>query len=210
MREHYVYALYDIAGVAFYIGAGKGERMLSHVRKARSFARQYPASSKYAFIVDCIDRGFAPEGLKIADGLSRSEAMSLERDLISLIGRRDLETGPLLNSCEGGHGIKNFSPETRALIAERTRAAMADPALRQRLSAKAKERMAQPERRQALSENVRAISSDPDYRARLSRSQQARWIDPARREEARIKTMSLPQRARGKDGRFTSEVEAPT
>ena len=68
--------------------------------------------------------------------LSEDLAFSLEVSLISLIGRRDLGTGPLLNLTDGGEGRIGFvfTDDLRSLISDRTVTAMASPEFRLMLS----------------------------------------------------------------------------
>jgi hypothetical protein len=89
---------------------GRGDRWLTQEKNA---ARR--RSHKDHIICNMRDIGFSEiPKIKIAEGLSRVEAASLEVSLIAAIGR--LPNGPLVNYTAGGEGITDPSPETRAKI----------------------------------------------------------------------------------------------
>jgi hypothetical protein len=54
--------------------------------------------------------------LCIVAGLTREQAIDLEKDMIRLLGREPL--GPLVNRTDGGEGCENMSMEGRAAIAK--------------------------------------------------------------------------------------------
>ena len=102
---------YFIDGVPEYVGKGRGHRWASHMTdKESSYWLSHLRSSiqklktiKVAFVF-------------VADDES---AMTEERGLIALYGRRNLGTGTLYNLTAGGEGAAGCvrSPETRARIA---------------------------------------------------------------------------------------------
>ena len=100
MSTFYVYGYFREDGTPYYIGKGSGYRAWS---KTRSIHKPTDKSR-----------------IKIlADGLTEEEAYSWEADLISLLGRKDLGTGCLRNTIDGGSGGTSgrvLSAETRAKI----------------------------------------------------------------------------------------------
>lgn len=154
-RDRYVYAINDELGVPCYIGAGKGNRLNHHILAAQGKRKPPNAeSAKHLYFVNCIKRGYMPVAYKVAEDLTIEQAMAYERMLIAWYGRRDLGTGCLFNTCDGGFGIKNYSAKTKALISQRTREAMSAPEFRDNLSKKAKAKFARPGARERVSKNT--------------------------------------------------------
>lgn len=112
---HYVYMLYRLDGRPFYVGMGKGDRWIEHERVCRT---RLPNSHKNRIIREILDRGLRVPKVKLASGLTRSEAASLEIATIALIGREP--AGPLVNHTRGGDGLCNPSEEVRRRIAAAT------------------------------------------------------------------------------------------
>ena len=98
MKDFYVYAFVSKTDnkTVRYIGKGKGTRMTD------DSGRRYRVPLK--------------NRKKVAKGLTEQEAFNLERFLIALYGRLDLETGTLTNLTDGGEGSSGYVPteETRA------------------------------------------------------------------------------------------------
>jgi hypothetical protein len=89
----------------FYIGKGKNNRYLDHIKfpnsdkniiKQRLINKIINNTKQYPLI----------EFLKI--GLLSSEALNLEIELIKIIGRRNLKLGSLVNLTDGGEGVSGF------------------------------------------------------------------------------------------------------
>ena len=104
-KEYYVYVYLDprkqgkfiynslkFLHEPIYIGKGKGKRHIQ-LKDRNSFI-----TAKLAKIDN------KPIILIIADNLKESEAFDLEKELITLIGRRDLGKGSLCNLSDGGEG----------------------------------------------------------------------------------------------------------
>lgn len=109
-KPYYVYVLHRADGRPFYVGKGVGLRVLDHEAEARNTNRlthklnvirslfQMKVSIHYS-----LDSSFEDE----------AEALARERQLIQIIGRHDLGTGPLTNQTDGGEGTSNPSEESR-------------------------------------------------------------------------------------------------
>ena len=93
----------------FYVGKGKGDRAESHLKKAKN-------THLRRRIAKMLSEGLHPLIEKIC-AINEDHALFLEVCLISVLGRQDLNRGPLLNHTDGGDGLKNASPETRAKMA---------------------------------------------------------------------------------------------
>lgn len=88
----------------FYVGIGKSE---NH-KRATEFRRRnqlwHNVVNKYGFIYEIIN-----------DNITWAEACKIEKELIKLLGRKNLNTGKLVNMTDGGDGTYNIivSDETR-------------------------------------------------------------------------------------------------
>lgn len=117
-QNYYVYILYREDGVTpFYVGKGKGDRWLAHELNAKR-GRSY----KDNIIMGMKDAGIIVPKKKIAEGLSNSEALSLEIQMIKEIGRI-CDGGPLTNLTAGGDGVPDLSPEAKERHRKNTAAA---------------------------------------------------------------------------------------
>lgn len=86
----YVYAFFRADGTPCYIGKGKGVRMGQNGKSGRStYLRNILLSEDV-------------ERVKLIDGLTEDEALSMERFFIAAIGRKVDGTGPLVNITPGG------------------------------------------------------------------------------------------------------------
>lgn len=168
-REHYVYVLYHEDGqTPFYVGLGSGDRWAHHER----MTRQGKQSPKDSVIRAMLDRGIAVPKRKVAEGLTRMEAIRMEIDLISSIGRSP--NGPLTNRTAGGEGARGLDPETRA----------------KRSESQKRNFIAHPERRARISEIHRNRQHSPrsaETKAKLSAvlkgSDAWKKVDPDRRRQ---------------------------
>ena len=87
----------------FYVGEGVYTRRLDHLQEAKNNSHpKYANKHKFYRIKKLLTSGTPPIIKIIADNLNKSAAQQLEINLIALIGRRDLENGPLLNLTVGG------------------------------------------------------------------------------------------------------------
>lgn len=123
--DYYVYLLLDSSkpGVwkygdlvfdhePFYIGKGKGDRIKNTTYDKLSFKGKKLAKLK-SNNIEIISK-------KLFESLTNTESIEKEKYLISLIGRRDLDKGPLVNTTDGGDGRLNskHSEEIKSKISK--------------------------------------------------------------------------------------------
>ena len=110
MTQFYTYIYYD-SSTPIYVGKGKEQRAYVHLNRKG----KHPLTHKLAKMKR---EGKEPQ-IQIIDAPNEAEAFKMEELLISMIGRRDLGTGTLLNLTDGGEGAAGAicSTETRAKMA---------------------------------------------------------------------------------------------
>lgn len=85
MSDYYVYHLIDPrSGAVFYVGKGKGGRMLQHERDVRA-GKKIDNAHKYAVIQSIIDDGLSVTTIKVAKGISEQSALDLEEEHIATL-----------------------------------------------------------------------------------------------------------------------------
>jgi LEM-3-like GIY-YIG domain len=101
-KDFYVYQYVNRhTGVPFYVGKGKNYRSTSHLNEARKTSTNNPK-------LNMIRKLNFEEGVEIEvikKDLEESRALALEAELIRKIGRKELNSGPLLNRSNGGEGL---------------------------------------------------------------------------------------------------------
>src|SRR5690606_3288521 len=105
----YKYNKYKFLHEPIYVGKGKGKRAYYYKHKNNNHLKNKLARM-----------GQPPIILIIAKKLLENRAFELEKELISLIGRIDLKTGPLCNFTDGGEGVSGaiVSEETKIKLSE--------------------------------------------------------------------------------------------
>lgn len=108
----YVYILYRPDQTPFYVGKGKGRRVLHHEREALGRGKTHKLNT-----IRAITRSGGQIGYKIVEVFEDEvRCHSLEIELIRRYGRHDLGTGPLTNLTDGGEGVSGLSDESRLRI----------------------------------------------------------------------------------------------
>jgi len=103
----YKYGEYEFSHEPFYVGKGSGKRYLFSTHKYNTY------------LMNKINKiNIESTGTVIhfvSKSLSEQDAFDLEIKLISLIGRKDKKSGPLLNHTDGGDGMSGYkiSQETQ-------------------------------------------------------------------------------------------------
>ena len=165
--EHYCYILSDPSrgNESIYVGKGKGSRAWSHFKRTD----KHPLTNR----LKTMESLKVKANVSIYSGFDEEFAFFLEEELIAKIGRKDLETGPLLNMTKGGEGkVKSItSQETKEKlrIAGRNRKQTAEAKLkisqsrqqmseetREKIRAAAKSRKSNPRRSEETKDKIRA------------------------------------------------------
>lgn len=102
-KGSYSYGEYHFEYEPFYVGKGKNDRYLTHLRIA-SGDRKGKNNLVISKIRSIINDGFEPIIIKLYENLSESEYSKYEIDTISEIGKICDDKGPLLNITDGGDG----------------------------------------------------------------------------------------------------------
>jgi hypothetical protein len=108
----YKYGNYCFLYEPFYVGKGKGKRY-DDVNNGRS--------NYFKGIINKIKgSGLNSIILKIKEDLNEKNSFKFEEQLINLIGRKDLNKGPLINFTNGGEGISGYrhNYKTKKLMSE--------------------------------------------------------------------------------------------
>lgn len=84
----------------FYVGKGKKDRHLFHLNKVKNDCK-YKDSIKFRIIKENISNGVEPIIIKIEEYLTEDKSLFLEKEVITRIGRLDMNTGPLTNRNDG-------------------------------------------------------------------------------------------------------------
>jgi len=109
-KSEFVYSSYSFKNEPFYIGVSyRKDRLNEHFWKNQS------NNFKQAVIDKILKEGYLKENMVsvLLKNLTKEEAFEKEKELISLIGRRNKNLGPLTNLSSGGEGTYKLSQEQR-------------------------------------------------------------------------------------------------
>lgn len=108
------YGEFSFTHEPIYIGKGVRSRINQHLLRIN----EGKTSLFYNKLRKILNEGFEPIRFKLIENISEEESLLFEKNLISLIGRIDIETGPLCNMTEGGEiGFKR-TEEARKKLSE--------------------------------------------------------------------------------------------
>ena len=117
---NFEYGSYKFSYEPFYIGCGKNNRLNDHLKEAiYNEVPKYTNRHKFYRIKKILSSGCNPIIFKIIENLTPQAAMELEIFLIKLIGRKDKNTGPLLNLTDGGENGPMLVGEKNAMFSLR-------------------------------------------------------------------------------------------
>ena len=139
MNEYYTYAYLREDGTPYYIGKGKDNR----INRKRKYEIK-PPKDKNRIIF-------------LKQNLTEEEAFKHEIYMISVFGRKDLETGILYNRTDGGDGHSNPSLETR-----------------KKLSNSLKNRVFSRETLKKMSDSKKGIKKSENHKNNISKSSKKR------------------------------------
>lgn len=99
----YVYGDLEFNYLPFYVGKGKGNRMLEHLHE-KTIINYH----KTRIISKIQAEGLCPVIFKVKENLSDKEALRIEIETIAKIGRFNMKKGPLTNLTDGGDGTSGW------------------------------------------------------------------------------------------------------
>jgi hypothetical protein len=99
----------------FYIGKGHGNRCYSGIKNCRKIEEKW---YKWKKIKKIKEVGLEPIVIKIIQKITEAEAFLKEKELIGIIGRFKLKTGPLTNMTDGGEGTVNIDPKWKKVLSK--------------------------------------------------------------------------------------------
>lgn len=141
LKDYYVYTYYNESGIPYYVGMGKGNRVVK----------------KHLYVeVPVFDR------IKIIDGLTQEDAWNKEIELIAYFGREDLGKGPLQNLTNGGPTQKsgwNQSKQAKEKISKGNTGKIRTLEHRQHYTGKKT-----VEHAENIRKSVKKLWADPEYR----------------------------------------------
>ena len=158
MRKFYTYAYLRTDGTPYYIGKGCGNR--SRDTRNRPFK---PPKDRSRILI-------------LKKNLTQEEAFKHECYMIAIFGRKDLGTGILHNHTDGGDGIRNFSPEVRAVMsAKATRPCTAKRAAA--VSKGLKGRKRSPQECAAISKGLKGKKKSPQSIAKREETKRRKKLN---------------------------------
>jgi hypothetical protein len=95
----YIYGDYKFDYEPFYVGKGKGNRLDDHIKE---YNLKNVKLIKTKTIKKILNEGLTPIINKLKYDLIEDDALILEKEIITLIGRINFNTGPLTNLTNGG------------------------------------------------------------------------------------------------------------
>lgn len=136
----------------FYVGKGSGKRLNEHLKRTD----HSPITCKIRKLQSL---GLEPTIITYRLFVKESPAFLFEKELISVIGRKDLNRGPLCNLTDGGEGSVGyvFTPEQKKLQSER-------------MIKWAKENPITPETREKLSRSCKGLKKSKEHVAKIVKS----------------------------------------
>jgi hypothetical protein len=109
-KGSYSYGEYHFEYEPFYVGKGKGDRYLSHLKIANG-NRKGKNNLVISKIKSILNDGHVPIILKIIEDLTKEDYNIFEKLMINIIGKSCNNLGPLLNTTDGGDGGITWSHE---------------------------------------------------------------------------------------------------
>lgn len=187
----------------FYVGKGKGNRKFHHLREVESFIKtnSFPTKSynkhKFYKIKQIKDDGYEPIIRVYLFNMPHEVACEYEKYYINLIGRSDLNLGPLVNLTDGGEGTANVSDDIKIKRRESFKKTLQEnPEISERISFKVKEyyKNRTPEQKENRYKKWKAsIDSDPIKKEKTVQKRLQTEKERGSREQATLKCKKTKQ-----------------
>jgi hypothetical protein len=159
MNEYYTYAYLREDGTPYYIGKGKGRRVYRKDRRIK------PPIDKSRIIF-------------LKQNLTEEEAFKHEIYMISVFGRKDLETGILQNRTNGGEGTSGsprfISEEHKEKLRNISKGRIVGEETRKKLSEIHKNRKFSEESRKKMSDSKVGSKLSEEHKNNISKSSKKR------------------------------------
>lgn len=165
-RMFYVYLhVNPITNEPFYVGKGKNNRAYSSHGRNKLW---HNVVNKYGKTVQFV-----------AEGITEEEAIRIECSLIEKYGRRDNETGILVNMTDGGEGVagKVYTPTDRKILSDSMKAYYTTPHAIEKRKITAKKTNAVPEVRRKISNAMKRVNQDVSVIEHKRKSTKNSWKD---------------------------------
>ncbi len=118
----YKYGEYEFKYEPFYVGVGQGWRFKGHLKQSErkmGGKNTYCNEHKVRIINKIFKQDKVPIIIKILEHLTKEKALRKEIEIIKIVGRHDIKTGPLTNKTAGGDGCRCQSKESRKKYGEK-------------------------------------------------------------------------------------------
>ena len=180
-NEYYVYLYLREDGTPYYVGKGKGRRAFSNKGRKENFPLD---ENKIVFH---------------SKNLTEDEAFTLEKELIIKYGRKNNNTGILINLTNGGEGVSGtiVTDEIKIKLSEYMKVRMNTPEMKAKISAmntrtkkgkklsdehkrkvseSKKGTFLSDEHKRKLSESMKGHSVSEETKQKISEVQKIRWV----------------------------------
>jgi len=178
-RRFYVYVIFRMDGTPCYVGKGQGARWKIHEWYGDRHYNKHLAR----ILRKSVD---SPPIVLVRSDLSNAEACACEVALIGVIGRRDLETGPLCNLTGGGEGsvcrrVSDAVREKQSVLAKRR--FLERPEIKRAISIAKTGQHQLPEVIARRRNTMHVVMAKPDYQIKHRKAVQAALAHPEYRDK---------------------------
>ena len=116
-ERFYVYTYSYPDGTPFYVGKGTGRRYKRHLEQAKYAKKVKSWCAK--IVKSLIKKDQYPIIHRIINNIDEELALLIEQEYIDKYGRRDINTGILVNATDGGEAGMTYAPEIRNAIIDK-------------------------------------------------------------------------------------------